>query len=307
MNPGAALRNVFSQPGCAAAIGAYDPAVAKLVDRAGFPVVYVSGSGSSTAVGGFTDVGLLSFTEMLQNARHIVAATSAPTLCDIDTGFGNVTNVKRTIREFESIGAAGVHIEDQQFPKRCGQTAGATLVPTDEMMAKIFAAKEAQANDDFVLIVRTDARQVEGFDGVIQRSRAYIDAGADAIFPEALLTADEFRQCRQELAVPLVIDVPEWGRSPTMTLDELSEWGFDLGIFAITAMRIALARVREFLGELSRDRTQRAWLDRMMTRAEVDDLVGLPGIRAEEDRLAALGSRRLQEIELNDQTELAPR
>jgi methylisocitrate lyase len=307
MNAGAGLRDVLAQPGCAAAIGAYDPAVAKLVARAGFPIVYVSGSGSSTAVGGFTDAGLLSFTEMLQNARHIIAATSAPTLCDIDTGFGNVTNVKRTIREFEAIGAAGVHIEDQEFPKRCGQTAGATLIPTDEMMAKIYAAKEAQANDDLVLIVRTDARQVEGFEGVIRRSRAYIEAGADAIFPEALLTADEFRRCRQELPVPLVIDVPEWGRSPTMTIDDLSEWGFDLGIFAITAMRIALAQVREFLGDLSRDRTQRGWLDRMLTRAETDELVGLPAVRADEDRLAAQSRRRLDELEAKDRTELASR
>lgn len=297
MNPGAELRRVLAQEGCAAAIGAYDPAVAKLVERAGFPVVYVSGSGSSTAVGGFTDAGLLSCSEMLHNARHIVAATSTPTLCDIDTGFGNVTNVKRTIREFEAIGAAGVHIEDQEFPKRCGQTAGATLIGTDEMMAKIFAAKEAQRDDDFVLIVRTDARQVEGLDGVIRRSLAYIDAGADVIFPEALLTEDEFRQCRDELPVPLVIDVPEWGRSPTMTLDDLSGWGFDLGIFAISAMRVALASVRDFLGGLAAERTQRPWLDRMMTRAEVDDLVGLPEIRSDEARLANQAAERCRELD----------
>jgi len=296
MNPGAAFREVLAAPGCAAAVGAYDPAVAKLVEQAGFPIVYVSGSGSSTAVGGFTDAGLLSFTEMLHNARHIVAATATPTLCDIDTGFGNVTNVKRTIREFEAIGAAGVHIEDQQFPKRCGQTAGATLIELDEMMAKIFAAKEAQRSEDFVLVVRTDARQVEGLEGVIRRGRAYIEAGADVLFPEALLTPEEFVRCREELAVPLVIDVPEWGRSPTMTLDELASWGFDLGIFAISAMRVALAAVREFLGALGSERTQRGWLERMLTRAETDELVGLPGIRAEEERLAALGAERLRAL-----------
>lgn len=288
MSAGAEFRAVLSAPGCAMAVGAYDPAVAKLVERAGFPVVYVSGSGSSTAVAGFTDAGLLSFSEMRDNARHIVNATSLPALCDIDTGFGSVTNVKRTIREFEAIGAGGVHMEDQTFPKRCGQTAGATLVERAEMVAKIYAAKEAQQSDDFVLVVRTDARQAEGLDSLVDRSRAYVEAGADAIFPEALLEPDEFKRVREELDVPLVIDVPEWGRSPTMTIAELDEWGFDLGIFAISAMRVALAAVRSFLGDLAAEQTQRPWLDRMMTRAEVDELVGLPAIRADEERLEQL-------------------
>ena len=286
MTPGAALREVLARPGCAMAVGAYDPAVAKLVERAAFPVVYVSGSGTSTSVGGFSDLGLLSFKEMLDNARHIVAATSTPTICDIDTGFGSVTNVKRTIREFEQIGAAGVHMEDQTFPKRCGQTSGASIIPVEEMVAKIYAAKEAQRDDDFVLIIRTDANQCEGFEATIERGRAYLAAGADALFPEALLTAYEFRIYREEIgAAPLVIDVPEWGKSPTVTIDELEGWGWDLGIFAITAMRIALGTVRSFLGDLHDERTQRGWLDRMMTRAEVDELVGLPQVRADEDRL----------------------
>jgi methylisocitrate lyase len=289
MTPGARFREVLARPGCALAVGAYDPSVARLVERAGFPVCYVSGSGSSTAVLGVSDLGLISFKEMLDNARNVVAATSLPTLVDADTGHGNVTNVKRTIRELEQIGAAGVHLEDQTFPKRCGQTAGATIVPVEEMCAKIHAAKEAQRDDDFVLIVRTDARQCEGMDAVVERGRAYIAAGADALFPEALLTPDEFRRARAELPdVPLVIDVPEWGRSPTMTIAELAGWGFDLGIFAISAMRVALAAVREFLGDLHREETQRGWLDRMMTRAEVDELVGLPEVRADEERLAEL-------------------
>jgi 2-methylisocitrate lyase-like PEP mutase family enzyme len=288
VSAGAELRRVLAAPGCAMAVGAYDPAVAKLVERAGFPVVYVSGSGSSTAVAGFTDVGLLSFSEMRDNARHIVNATSLPALCDIDTGFGSVTNVKRTIREFEAIGAGGVHIEDQTFPKRCGQTAGATLVEKAEMVAKLYAAQVAQRSDDFVLVVRTDARQCEGLDALVERSRAYVEAGADAIFPEALLEPDEFKRVREELDVPLVIDVPEWGRSPTMTIAELEEWGFDLGIFAISTLRVALAAVRSFLGDLAAEQTQRPWLDGMMTRAELDELVGLPAIRADEERLEQL-------------------
>lgn len=287
-SPGAELRRVLAAPGCAMAGGAYDPAVAKLVERAGFPVVYASGSATSTCVGGFPDVGLLSFTEMLGNARHIVNATSRPVLCDVDTGFGGATNVRRTIREFEAAGAAGVHMEDQTVPKRCGQTAGASLIETAEMAAKIAAAKEAQESDDFVLVVRTDARQCEGLEAVIERSRAYVAAGADAIFPEALLAPDEFRRVREALDVPLVIDVPEWGRSPTMTIAELEEWGFDLGIFAISALRIALGAVQRFLAGLAADRTQTAWIPEMMTRAEMDELLGLTAIREDEERLARL-------------------
>jgi methylisocitrate lyase len=299
-SPGSRFRDILSKSGCAMAVGAYDPAVARLVERAGFEMAYVSGSGSATAVNGFTDVGLISFKEMLDNARNIIAATSLPTLCDIDTGNGNVMNVKRTIREYDQIGAAGVHMEDQTFPKRCGQTTGASLIPVDEMCAKIYAAKET-ADDDFVLVVRTDARQTEGMDGVIARSRMYVEAGCDSIFPEALLEPDEFRRAREELpGVPLIIDVPEWGRSPTMTIDELEEWGFDLGIFAISAMRVALGVVRTFLGELHEARTQRPWLDRMMTRAEIDELLGLPNIRIDEDRLLGLGA----EIATRTQQEL---
>lgn len=288
MSPGAELRRILAEPGCAMAVGAYDPVVAKLVERAGFPVVYVSGSASSTCVGGFPDVGLLSFTELLQNARHVVNATSLPALCDVDTGFGNVINVKRTIREFDAIGAAGVHMEDQTFPKRCGQTAGATLIETREMVAKILAAKEAQRSDDFVLIARTDARQCEGFEAAVRRGRAYAAAGADAIFPEALLTPEEFRQYREEVDVPLVIDVPEWGRSPTMTVAELADWGFDLAIFAVSTLRVALGAIRRFLADLEAQRTQRAWIPEMMTRAEMDELLGLTAIREDEERLERL-------------------
>lgn len=288
-SPGTRLREILAAPGCAMAVGAHDPAVARLVERTGFDVAYVSGSGSATAVNGFTDVALISFKEMLDHAGNIIAATSLPTLCDVDTGNGGVINVKRTIREYEQIGAAGVHMEDQTFPKRCGQTAGAALISTAEMCAKVYAAKES-AGADFVLTVRTDARQTEGMDGVIARSRAYLDAGCDAIFPEALLEPDEFRRVHEALpGAPLVIDVPEWGRSPTMTIDDLQDWGFDLGIFAVSALRVALGAVRTFLGELREARTQRPWLERMMSRADLDELLGLPEVRTEEDRLLGLG------------------
>jgi len=290
MTPGARLREVLAQPGCAMAMGAHDPAIARLVEIAGFPVVYVSGSASSTTVGGFPDVGLLGFTELLDHARHIIRATKLPVLCDVDTGFGNVTNVRRTIREFEQAGAAGVHMEDQVFPKRCGQTTGASVIPVSEMVAKIYAAKEAQSDPSFLLVVRSDARQCEGFDALVNRGRAYVEAGADAIFPEALRTPDEFRRYRDAVSGPLVIDVPEWGLGEPFTISDLESWGFSLGIFAVTSLRIALGAIREMLRVVVTERTQHALLDRMVTRDEMDDLLGLSRIRADEMRLTAKSS-----------------
>jgi methylisocitrate lyase len=289
------LRKLLTRPGCAVAVGAHDPAVAKLVEAAGFAAVYVSGSASSTVVGGFADLGLLSFKEMLDHAAHVIAATELPVLCDVDTGFGGPTIVKRTVREYELIGAAGIHIEDQTFPKRCGQTEGATLIGVDEMCAKIAAAKEAQRDDALVVVARTDARQCEGLRGMIARARAYVDAGADAIFPEALLSTEELRQVREEIDAPLVADVPEWGRSPTTPVAELSGAGLSLAIFAVSTMRVALFAVRSFLADLALEQTQQAWLDRMVTRDELDLLLGLSRTREDEQRLADIGARLANE------------
>jgi methylisocitrate lyase len=286
--PGQRLRAVLAAPGCAAAVGVHDPAVAKLADEAGFPVLCASGSSTAAVVAGLPDVGLVTFTEMLTHAANLIAATERPVLCDIDTGFGGVTNVKRTIRAYEAAGAAGVLIEDQTFPKRCGQTAGAVPIATDEMVAKIYAAKEALREGDLVIVARTDARQAEGLDGAIARSQAYLAAGADVAFPVGLLTEEEFRACRAELAAPLLTDVPEWGRAPTMTIAELQDWGWDLGVFAVSALRVALAAVREFFADLATTGTQTAWLERMASRAEMDELMGLVRVRDDERRLAEL-------------------
>jgi methylisocitrate lyase len=288
-DPGAELRRVLGEPGCAIAVGAHDPVVARLVEEAGFPVCYVSGSASSACVAGFPDVGLLTFPELLAHAGHVVRATALPVLCDVDTGFGNTTNVQRTIRELEAAGVAGVHLEDQTFPKRCGQTAGATCIPVEEMCAKIVAAKESQRTAGFVLVARSDARQCEDLDALIERCRAYVTAGADAVFPEALLAPEEFVRVREAIDVPLVIDVPEWGRAPTITVDELTGWGFDLAIFAVSTLRVALQAVQEFLGDLHESGTQRPWLEQMMTRAELDALIGLTAVREAEERHLGAG------------------
>jgi methylisocitrate lyase len=290
----ARLRDLLVAPGCAVAVGGHDPAIARLVERAGFEIAYMGSSASSAAIAGVPDVSLVTFSEMLQNARHIVNATTIPVLCDIDTGYGDTTIVKRAIREFEAAGAAGVHIEDQTFPKRCGQTTGASLVSVAEMTAKIYAAKEAQSDADFVLIARTDARQCEGLEGAIQRGRAYAAAGADAIFPEALINQDEFQRYRDTVPGPLVTDVPEWGRSPMLSVQQLEALGFGLALFAVSTLRVALGAVARFLADLRGNGTQRNWVSQMYTRESLDDLLGLSALRADESRLAEkTGTRAL--------------
>jgi 2-methylisocitrate lyase-like PEP mutase family enzyme len=289
--PGSALRAVLGGLGCAIALGANDPVLARMAEQAGFPVIYVSGSGAASTVGGLADVGLFSYKEMLDHAQHVVAATSTPTLCDIDTGYGNATQVARTVREYDGCGAAGVHLEDQTFPKRCGQTSGTTVVPAAEMCSKLYAAKDAQRSDEFVVIARTDAREPEGLDGVIKRCRAYAAAGADAIFPEALRDKDELRAVRESLdpEIPLVIDVPEWGKSPMFSVAELNCAGFALAIYAVSARRVMLRAAEQFLDFLQREGTQAGWIDRMMSRDELDALVGLPQIRVNENALVRRG------------------
>lgn len=285
-----AFRQILLRDGCTAAVGAHDPTVAKLIEHAGFEVICASGSSTAAVVAGLPDVGLVSFSEMLNHARNIIAATSLPVFCDADTGFGNLTNVKRTIREYEAAGAAGLFIEDQEFPKRCGQTEGARCVTVSEMQGKVFAAKEAQLDDDFVVVARTDGRSAEGLNGAIARAIAYTHAGADAILPIGLQSEAEFRALREAVDVPLMTDIPEWGRAPSLALDELNEVGFQLGVFAISAMRVSLYAVSAFLDDLRRDGTQQQWLDRMMTRADLDALLDLPGVRADEQRITDLAS-----------------
>src|SRR6201984_1161901 len=187
------LRELIAK-GCLMLPGVPNAAIARQVERAGFDAVYISGAGMANATAGVPDIGLLSMTEVVRLAGHVANAVAIPAIVDADTGFGGAENVARTIRELERVGLAGCHIEDQEFPKRCGHLAGKSLVDTEEMVGKIKAAVAARRCADFMIIARTDARAVEDFDEALERARHYIRAGADAIFPEALQTEDEFRE-----------------------------------------------------------------------------------------------------------------
>jgi methylisocitrate lyase len=267
------LRRTIKQ-GCVMMPGAFNAATARLVERAGFPAVYVSGAGLANATAGVPDIGLLTLTEVGQLAGYIADAVRIPALADADTGFGGPENVARTVHTFERAGLAGMHLEDQAFPKRCGHLAGKELVPLEEMAAKITAAAEARRDGDFLLVARTDARSVEGFEAAVRRAQNYLQAGADAVFPEALESAQEFREFARLVRAPLLANMTEFGRSPLLSARQLGAMGYRIVIFPLTAFRVSMKAAERCLRDLVRRGTQRSWLDQMQTRQELYDLLG---------------------------------
>src|SRR5438477_8044848 len=223
--------------GCVAMPGVFNAAMGRLVERSGFDALYISGAGLCNATAGVPDIGLLTLTEVAQLAGYIARAVKIPCIVDADTGFGGAENAARTIEEFERAGLAGCHIEDQEFPKRCGHLAGKSLVSVEEMEEKIAAAAAAKRDRDFLLIARTDARAVEDFDRAVGRARSYLAAGADAIFPEALQTREEFRDFAQAVDAPLLANMTEFGKSPLLSVPELGELGYRMVIFPQTIFR----------------------------------------------------------------------
>ena len=266
------LRELIAK-GCVAMPGVPNAAMARQVERAGFDAVYISGAGLANATAGVPDIGLLSLTEVAQLAGYIVNAVNIPAIVDADTGFGGPENVARTLRELERAALAGCHIEDQEFPKRCGHLAGKTLVPAEEMMEKIEAAVAARRDPDFLIIARTDARGVEDFASAVERAQKYMEAGADAIFPEALQNADEFRDFAKEVEIPLLANMTEFGKSPLLSFSELAEFGYRMVIFPMSALRVALKASEEFLCALKKSGTQADWIDEMQTREELYELL----------------------------------
>jgi methylisocitrate lyase len=252
-----------------------------LIERAGFEAVYVSGAGLANATVGVPDIGLLSLAEVAQFAGYIARSVKVPVVVDADTGFGGPASVAKAVRTFEGAGLAGMHIEDQVFPKRCGHLAGKTVVSTEEMTRKIQAAVRARSDPDFLIVARTDARAVEGFASAVERARAYLAAGADAIFPEALETAKEFRDFAKQVRAPLMANMTEFGRSPLLSVRQLAAAGYRMVLFPLTAFRVSMRAAEECLRNLHRRGTQRSWVDRMQTRAELYELLGYDPISGE--------------------------
>ena len=253
--------------------GVPNAAMARQVEQVGFDAVYISGAGMANATAGVPDIGLLTLTEVAQLAGYIAKAVTIPAIVDADTGFGGAENVARTIQVLEAAGLAGCHIEDQEFPKRCGHLAGKKIVDLEEMVGKIKAAVAARRDSDFMIIARTDARAVEDFDRAVNRAGEYLAAGADAIFPEALQSVEEFRDFAKEIDLPLLANMTEFGKSPLVSFKELSELGYRMVIFPQSAFRVSMKASEEFLRALKMTGTQSDWLEKMQTREELYDLL----------------------------------
>jgi carboxyvinyl-carboxyphosphonate phosphorylmutase len=281
------LRELLTDASPILAPGAFDCFSARLIEAAGFPAVYMTGFGTAASHLGRPDVGLLGMSEMVDQARRIVASVQVPVIADADTGYGNPINVVRTIKAYEDAGVAAVHLEDQVAPKRCGHMAGKQVIAPSDMLAKIEAAVAARRSADFTIIARTDARAVEGLDRALERAWQYKDAGADVIFVEALESVEEVERVAEAFrSIPLLFNWAEGGRTPPIAYSRLRELGFRIVIFPIGPLLVAGRAIRDLLETLKRDGTPAAAMDRMMGFQDVIDFLGAPEIRALEERFA---------------------
>lgn len=280
------LRELLAAPDLLVAPGAYDALSARLIAQAGFPAVYMTGFGTSASVLGQADVGLLTMSEMVGRAAALASvAGNVPLIADADTGYGNPLNVQRTIREYERAGVAGLHIEDQVWPKKCGHMEGKQVIPMDEMVQKVRAAVDARQDPDFVIIARTDANAVTGFDDALRRGLAYREAGADVIFIEAPRSLEELRAIvRTFEGVPLLYNWAESGKTPLLPLDDIHALGFKLVIFPVSLLFAATHAMLQLLELLKTGETPAGYRERMTTFAQFTTLVGLPDIQASERR-----------------------
>lgn len=252
--------------------GAFSPLVSLLIEEQGYDGIYISGAVLANDLG-LPDIGLTTLTEVSQRGRAIARVTSLPAIIDIDTGFGEPMNAARTIQELEELGLAGCHLEDQINPKRCGHLDGKGLVETSVMLKKIKAASNAKKDPNFLLIARTDARASEGLDQAIDRAKAYIDAGAEMIFPEALQDEKEFEAFRKAVSVPLLANMTEFGKSKLLNRQKLENLGYNLVIYPVTSLRLAMKAVEDGLAEIRDQGTQEHLLPKMQERKRLYEIL----------------------------------
>lgn len=285
-----AFRDAMSGPEPLLIPGVTNAALARLVERQGFKACYATGAGISNFSFGIPDIGLLGRQEMADEVTRIADSTDLPVFADMDNGYGSPISVMRAMHDYERGGIAAVQLEDQTLPKRCGHFAGKSIVPMDEMVAKVRAAAAARTGDT-VIVARTDAIAIEGIDAAIERARAYLRAGADVLFVEAPRSREELELVgRTFKGVPLLANVVEGGKTPALALDEFAELGFNIVLYANTVMRVALRAAEEALIALQRDGGSEALTDRMFDWERRQELVGLDRFDALEDRLRAGGT-----------------
>jgi methylisocitrate lyase len=272
VSPGKALRELVAAETIQVP-GAPNALFARLIERMGFDAVYLSGAALSAGVLGLPDVGLFTLSELAQQATYLTRSVNLPVIVDADTGFGEAVNVERTVVELEGAGVAAIQFEDQQLPKRCGHLSGKTLVDPDVMCAKLRAAAAARYDSDLVIIARTDARGTSNLDDAIQRATCYLNAGADWIFPEALIDRDEFARFAEAVDAPLIANMTEFGKSSLLSLEELADLNYAAVLYPVTLLRVAMKAAEAALAVLAADGTQRDILDLMQTREELYDLL----------------------------------
>ena len=273
----------MARPGAVMAPGVADALNARLVRQHGFEAIYMTGAGTSATRLGMPDVGLLTMTEMIDNAGRIADASGLPLIADADNGYGGVLNVRRTIQGFERAGVAGVHLEDQELPKRCGHLAGKQLIPGDEMVAKIRAAVDARTDPDFVIIARTDAIATEGFDAAIERAHRYREAGADVLFVEAP-NAEQLPLLQPRLDFPLLYNMAASGKTPFLGKEEIEKLGFKLIIYPNWVVLASIRAVSQVLTTLRETGTIADIAPQVASFREFFDLMGMPEVQALEAR-----------------------
>lgn len=275
-HPGRRLRDAWER-GTVMVPGAFNALVARAAAQAGFEACYISG-GATANVAGYPDIGLITLTEMCRTIREIADASKLPVIADADTGYGEVECCIRTVVEYERAGAAALHVEDQVFPKRCGHLDGKDLVPAAAMAEKVAAMAQYRLSRDFVIIARTDARHVTGFDDAVRRANLYRESGADMVFPEGLQTEQEFADFAKASPGPLLANMTEFGKTPDITAARFQELGYRVVIYPLSMMRLAMGEVSRGLAALRRDGSVRESLPRMQTRKELYHLLGyVPG------------------------------
>jgi carboxyvinyl-carboxyphosphonate phosphorylmutase len=276
------LRQLLKAPGIVVAPGAYDCLTARIIQQAGFPAVYMTGAGTSIARLGYPDLALATMTEMVANAAAIAATVEVPVIADADTGYGGILNVRRTVQQYERAGVAAVHIEDQEFPKRCGHLDNKRVIPVEDMVRKVRAAVDARTDPDFSIIVRTDALAVTGWDDTMRRCDEYVKAGADVLFVEALRTPEEAERAARSFPVPLLYNFVETGKSPLLSATELERLGFKLVIFPVSALLTVCEVVGQLMGELKQRGTTAHLMDRMASLNQCFETAGLSEMLAQD-------------------------
>ena len=283
-SPGRRLRALLDRPEPLVLPGCSDALTARLAVGAGFEAVYATGAGIANTLLGVPDVGLTTMTELVDQVARITSAVDVPVVADIDTGFGNAINARRAVIEFERAGVAAIQIEDQVFPKRCGHFSGKEIIPLPEMLAKLQAVLEARRDPGLVVIARTDALAVDGFEAAIERGRAFAEAGADIVFIEAPVLLDQLAALPGRVPAPLIANMVEGGRTPLFGADELGAMGYRIVLFANTALRVGARAIRDALTELRATGDSRRLQNRMLSWEDRQALVGLPEIEALEAR-----------------------